>query len=39
MYGDAFVSAGMNGSIYILLIFYRYTNHVYVKLRTVRQFG
>jgi hypothetical protein len=35
MYGDAFVSAGMKGSIYILSIFCRYTNHDYIKLRTV----
>jgi hypothetical protein len=37
MYGDAFVSAGTKGSIYILSIFCRYTNRDYVKLRMVRK--
>jgi hypothetical protein len=37
MYGDTFMSAGTKCSIYILSIFYRYTNHDYVKLRMVRK--
>jgi hypothetical protein len=37
MYGDAFVSDGTKGSIYILSIFCRYSNRDYVKLRTVRK--
>jgi hypothetical protein len=31
MYEDAFLSAGTKGSIYILLIFCRYTNRDYVS--------